>query len=78
MSAAALTSPVEPPATASPTIDANLLSPSSDSTSLLVQAMASFGVSDAVDNSTGAFVAAGLMQQSEIAAPIDPQLARSG
>jgi hypothetical protein len=52
----------------SPT-DASLPSASADSTSLLVQAMASFGSSDVIVNSTSALIGAGSVQQSEIAAP---------
>ena len=57
-------------AQASPPIDATLPSPLSASTSLLVQAMASFGTSNAVDNSTGAVLPAGVAQVSDIVAPI--------
>jgi len=62
---------------ASPAIDASLPSASSDSTPLLVQAMASFGASGAVDNSIAAVHTAGVAQLSEIVAPIDPRLAHS-
>jgi hypothetical protein len=55
------------PAMASPAIDASLPSPSSDSTPLLVQAMASFGASDAVDNATGALPGSDPSQQPNLA-----------
>jgi hypothetical protein len=63
--------------TASPAIDASLPSPSLDSTSLMVQAMASFGASDAGDNSTGSVLSAGIAQLSEIVAPIDQRIAHA-
>jgi V8-like Glu-specific endopeptidase len=62
------------PATAS-VAEASLSSVSADSTSLLVQSMASFGASNAVADSTAALLGAGPVQQSEIAAPTDPHLA---
>jgi len=78
-SAAAPTFPPEPtaraaPTMASPPIDATLPSPLSASTSLLVQAMASFGTSNAVDNSRGAVLPAGVAQLSDIVAPIDQRV----
>jgi hypothetical protein len=48
-----------------------------DSTSLLVQAMASFGPGEAVDNATAAALSIGGAQLSEIAAPQDQRLNHS-
>jgi hypothetical protein len=50
---------------------------SPDSTSLLVQAMASFGSSGAPVNSSGALLGADPSQQSALAAPIDQHLAQA-
>jgi hypothetical protein len=66
---------------ASPAIDTSVApaSPASspDSMSLLVQAMASFGPSDTVDNSTAAILSTGNAQFSEIVAPVDQRLTHS-
>jgi hypothetical protein len=53
---------------------ARLPPPARDSTSLLVQAMALFGSSGAVINSTGALLGADPSQHSALAAPIDQYL----
>jgi hypothetical protein len=81
-SGAAPTSAAEPtksagPTTASPAMDASLLSASSGSTSLLAQAMASFGTNEAFANATSALIGAGPVQQAEIATPIDPRSAHA-
>jgi hypothetical protein len=69
MSAAAPTSPAEPTTPTGSTL--------SDSSSLLVQAMSSFAVSDAIVNSASALVGAGPVQQPEIATPTDPRFAHT-
>jgi hypothetical protein len=56
---------------------AGLLSMTPDSTSLLVQAMASFGSSSAVVDSNSAPIGIDATQQSELAAPFDQTLVRS-
>jgi hypothetical protein len=48
--------------------------PSSDSTALLIQSMASVGAGSAAVNSTSPLAAVDLSQQSALAAPINPQL----
>jgi hypothetical protein len=72
ISAAALT--VAP---SSASVSPELPQPSalSDSTSLLVQSMASFGASDAVGTATGTLLTAGVGQLSDMAAPIDQRMA---
>jgi hypothetical protein len=55
----------------SPGIVPSLPPTSTASTSLLVQAMASFGSTEAVDNSPGALVGAAPSQLAEITAPVD-------
>jgi hypothetical protein len=80
MPPAAPTFAAEPPPpagskTASPAVDAGQPPPSSGSIPLLAQAMASFGARDAVDNSTGAILAAGVAQLSETLAPSNQRMA---
>jgi hypothetical protein len=58
-------------------MDANLAPASPDSTSLLVQAMASFGTNEVIANATSALIGAGPVQQAEIATPIDPRSAHA-
>jgi hypothetical protein len=68
--------PVAPTMDAS-VIDASLPSLSSGSTSLLVQAMASFGTSGATLNSALAFLGGDPSQQTPLAASLDRHLAHS-
>jgi hypothetical protein len=56
---------------------AGLPAPPADSTSLLVQSMASFGASTGVFNSGGALPSSDPAQQSGLAAPIDQHLAHA-
>jgi hypothetical protein len=62
---------------ASPALDVPSQPASAASPSLLVQAMASFGASDAAADSTGAVLAAQLPQLSEIVTPIDHRASHS-
>jgi hypothetical protein len=62
------------PTVSSPAVDTSL-STTPDSTSLLVQAMASFGTNGLLYNSSGAPLGTDPSQQSPLAAPVDQHLA---